>query len=71
MENFEKLQKTINWLNRHPRTLSGTIFNFRRIGRNEICPLCDSGLKYKKCCLVSENLKNRYIENKYKESLNG
>lgn len=22
----------------------------KKIGRNEICPKCDSGLKYKKCC---------------------
>lgn len=22
----------------------------KKIGRNEICPLCSSGLKYKKCC---------------------
>jgi len=21
-----------------------------KIGRNDICPKCDSGLKYKKCC---------------------
>jgi uncharacterized protein YecA (UPF0149 family) len=21
-----------------------------KIGRNQICPKCDSGLKYKKCC---------------------
>lgn len=33
---------------------SGTKIDVRtkpKIGRNEICPKCDSGLKYKKCCL--------------------
>jgi hypothetical protein len=26
----------------------------RKIGRNEICPKCDSGKKYKHCCLKSD-----------------
>lgn len=26
----------------------------QKIGRNEICPKCDSGLKFKKCCIDKE-----------------
>ena len=25
------------------------------IGRNQICPLCDSNKKYKKCCALKKN----------------
>lgn len=27
------------------------IVNEHKIGRNDICPICNSGLKYKKCCI--------------------
>ena len=26
-----------------------------KIQRNDICPKCDSGLKYKKCCMLKTN----------------
>jgi preprotein translocase subunit SecA len=26
-----------------------------RVGRNDICPYCDSGKKYKNCCLRKKN----------------
>ena len=32
------------------KSYSGANGNDHKIGRNEICPLCDSGKKYKKCC---------------------
>ena len=33
-----------------------------KIGRNQICPLCSSGKKYKKCC-GDPRLKNQLSEN--------
>lgn len=35
--------------------------NFKKIGRNELCP-CGSGKKYKKCCLINAIGKNEKIE---------
>lgn len=61
----DSTKKYTKWLNRHPRTLSRTIINFMKIGRNELCPLCDSGIKYKYCCGMDEDTKNRIAQNKY------
>ena len=34
-----------------------------KIGRNDICPLCNSGKKYKKCCMpVPESTRAEYIK---------
>ena len=37
------------WVRRH-----------RKVGRNEICPFCDSGLKYKQCECYEKRLLNKY-----------
>lgn len=65
---MDKILKFKQWLDRNPRTLSKTILNFDKLYRNEPC-YCGSSIKFKKCCGVDENIKNRYIKNKYKESI--
>ena len=30
-----------------------------KINRNAICPKCESGLKYKKCCGLNNNLQSK------------
>lgn len=34
----------------NPKTRKPTKAQQRKVGRNEVCPLCDSGKKYKLCC---------------------
>lgn len=39
------------------KALKGTVVEVRtqpKIGRNQICPQCDSGLKFKRCCGVGK-----------------
>jgi hypothetical protein len=45
--------------NRDPDRERGITNTSSRIQRNETCPLCNSGKKYKKCCLIF----NRKIKN--------
>lgn len=50
----EAFQK--KWMEMH----TPWVRNFRKIRRNEICPLCNSGLKFKDCeCYVRAN-RNKY-----------
>ena len=40
-----------NWKDAH----TPKVRKYRKVGRNEICPFCDSGLKYKHCaCSVGD-----------------
>jgi len=50
------LQETIKWLGRNPLNLQ-QIHNEVIVGRNDICPFCASGKKYKHCCMNKVNTK--------------
>ena len=40
-----------NWKDAH----TPKVRKYRKVGRNEICPFCDSGLKFKQCeCSIKE-----------------
>ena len=40
-----------NWKAMH----TPKVRKYRKVGRNEICPFCDSGLKFKHCeCSIKE-----------------
>ena len=49
-ENNERLQQHIReWKEMYTKMHTPFKREYRKVGRNEICPYCDSGLKFKKC----------------------
>ena len=46
-ENITLIKESVNENNNNNKN---TPIISKKIGRNEICPLCDSGKKYKNCC---------------------
>lgn len=49
-ENNERLQQHIReWKEMYTRMHTPFKREHRKVGRNEICPFCDSGLKFKHC----------------------
>ena len=50
MTNNENLKKTVKKIKVDNSPKATPVTPSNRIGRNEICPLCKSGKKYKFCC---------------------
>ena len=49
-ENNERLQQYIReWQEMYTKMHTPFKREYRKVGRNEICPFCDSGLKFKHC----------------------
>ena len=49
-ENDERLQQYIKeWKEMYTKKHTPFKREYRKVGRNEICPFCDSGLKFKHC----------------------
>jgi uncharacterized protein YecA (UPF0149 family) len=49
-ENNERLQQHIReWQEMYAKMHTPFKREYRKVGRNEICPFCDSGLKFKHC----------------------
>ena len=49
-ENNERLQQHIReWQEMYTKMHTPFKREYRKVGRNEICPFCDSGLKFKYC----------------------
>lgn len=49
-ENNERLQQHIReWKEMYAKMHTPFKREYRKVGRNEMCPYCDSGLKFKKC----------------------
>lgn len=49
-ENNERLQQYIReWQEMYAKMHTPFKREYRKVGRNEICPFCDSGLKFKHC----------------------
>lgn len=49
-ENNERLQQHIReWKEMYTKMHTPFKREYRKVGRNEICPFCDSGLKFKHC----------------------
>lgn len=47
-----------NWKAMH----TPKVRKYRKVGRNEICPFCDSGLKYKHCACSVEDEYHSYVK---------
>ena len=49
-ENNERVQQYIKeWQEMYAKMHTPFKREYRKVGRNEICPFCDSGLKFKHC----------------------
>lgn len=49
-ENNERVQQYIReWQEMYTKMHTPFKREYRKVGRNEICPFCDSGLKFKHC----------------------
>lgn len=49
-EKNERVQQYIReWQEMYTKMHTPFKREYRKVGRNEICPFCDSGLKFKKC----------------------
>ena len=47
-----------NWKDAH----TPKVRKYRKVGRNEICPFCDSGLKFKQCECSTKEEYQEYIQ---------
>lgn len=47
-----------NWRAMH----TPKVRKFRKVGRNEICPFCDSGLKFKHCECSEDERYQEYVQ---------
>lgn len=49
-ENYERVQQYIReWQEMYTKMHTPFKREYSKVGRNEICPFCDSGLKFKHC----------------------